>query len=318
MWWPNSIFKFKLKMLLKHWEVAGFKMPPPLPLASWSRVAGDKQPNLRLKMKASHKKPNGFTMIYLLSEILLPQFVSKSKFGSYSMQNWSKLPLQQRLWESWNIFPVKLGPSHRGSGAKWEPSWTCEHVWPALVPESSIVDQLNPKSSNLAVEYLSGSCQILCISGLFNYEVLTWCPVHAPMTVPVKSALQILYLLDHKKCEPGTRIIQITRLFVFDPTSFPGRKLHHWCASKWVATVLAARLPLSLYHCVVSRVLHGWGCITITSRLNYLLITSDNLLTLDQTAATMVACPENQEPGLRCIPRLWAPSARCTCERSTG
>ena len=68
------------------------------------------------------------------------------------------------------------------------------------------------------------------------------------MTLPVKSALQILYLLDHKKCEPGTRITQITRLFVFDPTSFPGRKLHHWCASKWVATILAAHLPLSLYH----------------------------------------------------------------------
>ena len=73
--------------------------------------------------------------------------------------------------------PCKLGPSHRGSGAKWEPSWTREHVWPALVPESSIVDQLNPNSSNLAVEYLSGSFQ--CISGLFLWSLdLMPCSCH--------------------------------------------------------------------------------------------------------------------------------------------
>lgn len=224
----------------------------PLPLASWSRVAGDKQPNLRLKWRHCTKSPMDLPWIYLLSEILLPQFVSRFQVWlGFSMQN---CRCSQRLWESWKIFPGKLGPSHRGSGAKWEPSWTCEHVWPALVPESSIVDQLNPKSSNLAVEYLSGSFP--SISGLFLWsldlvprfmpfsQLIKW-RKQAPMTVPVKSALQILYLLDHKKCEPGTRITQITRLFVFDPTSFPGRKLHHWCASKSVATVLAAHLPLA-------------------------------------------------------------------------
>ena len=125
-------------------------MPPP-PLASWSRVAGDKQPNLRLKWRHRTKNPppiaqklqwiyHGFT--YCL-RFCYPSSFQNPSFGSNSMQNCRCIIKALGVLKN---LPCKLGPSQRGEWSKMRTildMGTCLTCFGSRV--FNIVDQLNPK-----------------------------------------------------------------------------------------------------------------------------------------------------------------------------